>query len=252
MSIVKALVAARAEMTNLVADEQASISGGKGTYKYKYASLLAIVKAVVPALAKAGVLLTQPIGSNDGVVTIQTLLISQEDNTNIKSEVMSIHTTGDPKDMAAKVTTARRIQLLALLALAVEDEAETERPVSVHYAPTTAAFVDDATKLRKAAQRGNTTELIKLSPAMQGLVAQVRNSDKEVDAAPMAKATLSKLCDLVGYEHKEDNLIVLSFLHGRVIHDDTPPMLTVGWLGKELKEGSWGQEVSEAWRLATA
>jgi len=255
MSIIEALVAARGEMPPLVADETASISGTRGSYKFKYVSLPAILKTVVPVLAKHNIYMFQDVGTTqDGAISLVTKLSDGKDA--ITSSILRIQTDGSTKDIAGKVTSARRIQLLAILGLAAEDEedvAPAPTPVQRSNAQPASGSWGDEAPLRQAKDRALKTNILDMTPALAGLVSHLRDDDAK-QGEPMGPGTYRALLGLMNgiFPANSDKEIALSFLYGRVITEHSTPLLTTTWFGMELKEGSWQAELREAYRLATA
>jgi hypothetical protein len=111
------LVAAFAELPDIVADETADT----GTYRYKYATLASIVKAVKPVLAKHHLALTQPVTTADDQLVVVTTLVHVSGNTH-SSGAWRSKLPPTPQAQGSLVSYVRRYQLVALLGLAVDDD----------------------------------------------------------------------------------------------------------------------------------
>lgn len=262
MSIVKAVLAARQEIPAITADETATISGTKGSFKFKYASLQGLLEVVVPLLVKHGVLLVQRVTSEyDGILKVNTTL-THEDNSFIESGPMHIKTDGSTRDIASKATSLKRIQLVAMLGLVVDDD---DQPVTNTYQqrpqqtqPTTqrGGEWEAQTPHRTAVMRGNKNDG---SAELETLKMRLRQADKlENNPMPTAPAEGKKvsmygyLMDLASKALPDgaDPTLALSFLYGRVISTQTPPNVGTKFLIDELSAGRHNQALAEAYKKA--
>jgi hypothetical protein len=257
MSIVQAIVAARSQMAALVADETAKIATNKGgEYKFKYVSLSQIIETVTPALLEHGVLLVQDIGNVEeraDYVSVMTKLLG--DSETISSMRLWFKTDGTPKDVGMKVTTGRRIQLMALLGMAVSDEDDTPaakpttawKPVSLPPLKEPEPIGMKVTpEHQRAAKLSN--DLRGVSPTLSGLVARIQADDQDEAPDMPVKPQEGKTMSMYGYltslvSHKAEP--VLSYLYGRVITQDTPPTMATRWLIDELRSGKYDDVVDE-------
>ena len=258
MSIVEAVVAARKEMPPLVVDETATISGAKGSFKFKYAGLPGILEKVVPALANHGVLLCQDVYKGDtprSIAVVTKLLLNENDY--IISGQLVLETDGTPRDMAMKATSAKRLQLMSLLGLAAsDDETETAPVVAARTGGVQAAappgrwVKDDHEARQKAAQRSHGAPT---SPTLTGLLERCRATDDgdDMPVLPANGKTTSMYAYLNQLVKTADSGVTLSFLLGRVITKETPPRRDVEWLIHDLREGMYREELDEAYKLAT-
>jgi hypothetical protein len=252
MSLVQAIVAARSQMAALVADETAKIATNKGgEYKFKYVSLSQIIETVTPALLAHGVVLLQNVSNHmdkPNLVSVETRLM--DDDAVVRSGELWLVTDGSPKDVGMKVTTARRIQLMALLGMAVSDEDDGPpravvagpRPVSTPMKPVVVGS-GDTNERSKAARLSR--DLRNASPALTGLIARIQADDLE-DADDMPITPLDgKSMSMYGYLTSLVSPSVLSFLYGRVISQQTPPTLATRWLIDEVRSGKLDDVIDE-------
>lgn len=272
MSIDQAVVAARAEMAPLVADETATISGAKGSYKFKYASLPGILDVVVPALAKHGVLLIQDIASCEDkprTLCVTTRLV--KDGEALSSSALCLDTDGTPKDIAMKATSGRRLQLMAFLGLAANSEEENAaaapyqrqppkpfqgRPVDATPGEPGGPWEQQA-PLRKAVQQA--TRLVRRSSDLTALMERCVIADANSSAAMPTQPSEGKQVSMYHYlrnmidEEAQSNIhgVVLSYLLARVVAVNTPPPAAMEFLIHELRAGKHKAAIAEAYKLAT-
>lgn len=112
------VVAALAELSEIVADETADT----GQYRYKYATLAGIMRAVRPILAKHRLAVTQQVAGQDGdYLTLSTALVHTTGAT-WESGFIRAKQPAAPQQIGSLVSYLRRYQLVALLGLAIEDD----------------------------------------------------------------------------------------------------------------------------------
>lgn len=93
-----------------------------GKYTYSYTSLTDILVVVKAALATEGLVVSQPIRSEDGMTYVDTLLIHEQSGDRILFPGLGGPTKGDPQANGSAITYARRYNLTSLFALEVEDD----------------------------------------------------------------------------------------------------------------------------------
>lgn len=269
MSIVEAVIAAQREMPPLVYDEKARM----GSYSFAYATLAGILKAVMPPLLAHGVMLRQDVTSENGVVCVESTLISTE-GENIRSGKLSLPFDGTPIDAAKKVTSMRRMQLLGLLGMAADEEEQAlyrqpEGEVSFPNASErkSTPIPDTSHKLtaaqiaqrQHAAAEGKDLKLREEIP-YDNFILTIRNMDAN-DNTPMpvtiregAKASMyGYLCGLVDQSIGVANAhqTLLSYLFGRVVSSEAPPKLGHRYLIDELREHPKHPHLKEAYDFYT-
>jgi hypothetical protein len=182
------------------------------------------------------------------LVSVETRLM--DDDAVVRSGELWLVTDGSPKDVGMKVTTARRIQLMALLGMAVSDEDDGPpravvagpRPVSTPMKPVVVGS-GDTNERSKAARLSR--DLRNASPALTGLIARIQADDLE-DADDMPITPLDgKSMSMYGYLTSLVSPSVLSFLYGRVISQQTPPTLATRWLIDEVRSGKLDDVIDE-------
>ena len=275
MSIVEAVIAARAEMPQLLNDEKAKM----GTYSFTYATLAGILKAVTPALLKHGVLLKQDVTSEDGVVSVESALLDKNGEF-IKSGKLSLPYDRTPIDAAKKVTSMRRMQLLGLLGMAADDEeqslykeevefpnrSERQPPPPSTPAPAKKEKADPnlhkltAPEIQYRQECAAHGQELKLVPERDHFLITMRTMDKN-DNQPMpvtiregAKASMyGYLCGLIdqNLDVKGAHVGLLSYMFGRIVSSEAPPKLGHRYLIDELRETPNHPNLKEAYDLMT-
>lgn len=92
-------------------------------FRSKYADLAAIVESSEGALQDNGILLTQPLQSEEGKLFVSTILFHAPTETTIESKVeVTSKDPSDPQKIGAALTYFRRYSLLAILGIAPEDD----------------------------------------------------------------------------------------------------------------------------------
>lgn len=90
-------------------------------FKTKYASLAAVVDAVVPALNAHGLAVMQPATTRDGKVRITTILL-HESGQWMRSTLELQPSKTDPQGVGSAITYGRRYALQAVTGVAPEDD----------------------------------------------------------------------------------------------------------------------------------
>lgn len=245
MSITTALVAARKAMQPLIADETARIASSKGQYSFKYVSLTQLIDTIMPPLLEAGVYMGQSTTSevrnpNEVVVSVITWLYDQQGDSSLNSGLLSLPSDGSAKDMAGKITSLRRLQLMAFLGLAASDEEEapvqTAARAATKPAVPTSWIPNESAK--KAAEKGRIMDTKRFSDGLHSLITNLRLADTDSADEIMSSSQVNWLRDQVGDD-------VLAFLYGRVITTQTPPGAQTAFLGKGIKSGEYDALIKE-------
>jgi hypothetical protein len=141
------VVAALGELSDVTADETADT----GTYRYKYASLAGIMRAVRPVLARHGLAVSQLVSSTSDTLTVGTTLVHRSGLT-FPSGVLTMKLPPTPQALGSLVSYLRRYQLVALLGLAIEDDdakgAQTSQDAGGGHRGTSGANLSDAQRRR--------------------------------------------------------------------------------------------------------
>lgn len=113
--IAKALPAAQAAIGKVVKDSKNPHLGNK------YASLAAVIDAVIPAMNANGITVMQPVDFDGQVVTVQTMLIHTSGQF-MRTPLSMRPVKTDPQGVGSAITYARRYALLAIAGVAPEDD----------------------------------------------------------------------------------------------------------------------------------
>jgi hypothetical protein len=259
-SITEAVLEARKEIPNIVTDETATITGTKGSFKFKYATLAGILETIVPILVKHGVLLLQKVTGENRSLEVETVLIGADGH--ISSGKIRMDYDGTTRDLAGKATSVKRVQLVALLGLTVVDDDDattaTTAPPPRGIAPgrtapqqtTNILNAPTATQehLMRAAQAGRTPNSGR-STGLQTLMLRLQqgeSSDTTGHEMPTRPAE-GKSTSMYHYLVDQVSQQTLCYLYGRVISVDTPPLLSTRWFLEEVMKGEYTDELAEAY-----
>lgn len=111
--LYKALAKAQAEMKN------APLNKTNPHFKSKYADLAAIRDAIIPALSKNGLALTQTTDLRDGTLVLVTRLHLGDE---VLEGVFPLPPTGKMQEFGSALTYARRYSLAALVGIAADED----------------------------------------------------------------------------------------------------------------------------------
>lgn len=114
-SIVAALAAAQGEMEALTKNST------NPHFRAKYADLAAVVAATVPTLAKHGIAMVQPVGTDEHGHYVETVLM-HDSGGELRCRVPLIVGKNDMQGFGSAVTYARRYGLMAMAGIAPEDD----------------------------------------------------------------------------------------------------------------------------------
>lgn len=118
-----AVVAALGELTEIVADETADT----GTFRYRYATLAGIMRAVRPRLAAHGLVVSQRLAGDQGTIAVQTVLTHRSGSEHASGWLI-VQAPQGAQQIGSLVSYLRRYQLVALLGLAIEDDDGSSAP----------------------------------------------------------------------------------------------------------------------------
>ncbi len=120
--MIAALIKAQGEFKPITEDNTADT----GKFKYKYADLGTVLDAVLPALHANGFALTQGVDTSaydkPPVVTVDTTLHHVSGESINSSYPVLVADMNDPQKVGGAVSYGRRYSLMALLALATDDD----------------------------------------------------------------------------------------------------------------------------------
>jgi hypothetical protein len=115
------LIKARQAMPPLLKSETAEVPTKSGKYSYHYADLSAVLDGALPSLREANLTLIQAPDFNDQTLLLTTVIANAGGSW--ISNTFRIPCGGrDPQAVGSAITYARRYGLMALLALAGEDD----------------------------------------------------------------------------------------------------------------------------------
>jgi len=159
-NVLKKLLKVKSEMGSVAK------SSDNPFFKSKYADLNAHLQLVEPLLEKNGLLLLQPVESDERGDKVVTRILDSESGEEVRSEMHLVLVKEDMQQKGAAVTYARRFTLGSLLALQAED--------------------DDG---ETASGRGKSAPRASFSPGPNVASTQKMVADKPVEA-PAAKTSL--------------------------------------------------------------
>lgn len=93
---------------------------GGGGYSYSYTDLADVLGYVRPLLALHGLVLTNPVGMREGVVSVRTRFLFRDGTEDLSPEILYPF-SGTPQQFGGLVTYLRRYSTLASCGLATED-----------------------------------------------------------------------------------------------------------------------------------
>jgi hypothetical protein len=104
------------------------LSKGSQGYGYKYADLPSIVSTINPIMKKSGLCFTQLTGSEEGKVSVTTILIHAESGeffeTTISSNVKGAAKMSEIQAAGSIITYLRRYSLSAILGIVTDEDAD--------------------------------------------------------------------------------------------------------------------------------
>ena len=93
-----------------------------GSYTYRYTTLRAIVQAVKDACSEVGLVLAQPIRTEDGLMMVDTMLMDEESGRFIVFPGMGMPVKNDPQANGSQITYMRRYNLSSLFCIDQQDD----------------------------------------------------------------------------------------------------------------------------------
>ena len=119
--IATALAAAQAEITNPPRNREVTVRSDKGNYKFKYATLDAIIDAVRPALTKNGLWFIQTLANGDGKYQLVTTLTHKSGEWMESEQPILVERPGS-QAFGSALTYSRRYSLTAMLGVAADED----------------------------------------------------------------------------------------------------------------------------------
>ena len=231
--IAAALVSALSKLRNPPRNRSVEVSTrGGGKYAFRYATLDKILDLARPVLAAEGLVLFQPISTNEkgGLVLVTRLL--HRSGEWMETSIPLPAPGGDPQSFGSAVTYLRRYAVTALLGIASDEDDDGNRAAGNHIKDTTsrherlrdeavrhtdpvqalvakakaARDVDDGTDLLRAwANATSATEALRGRPEWEQLVRHVgvglRNSLGQMCASAFVRAArLAEPDDVPAFE----------------------------------------------------
>lgn len=231
--IASALVSALSRLRNPPRNRSVEVSTrGGGKYAFRYATLDKILDLARPVLAAEGLVLFQPISTNEkgGLVLVTRLL--HRSGEWMETSIPLPAPGGDPQSFGSAVTYLRRYAVTALLGIASDEDDDANRAAGNHIKDTTprherlrdeagrqtdpvqalvakakaARDVDDGTDLLRAwANAAAATEALRGRPEWEQLVRHVgvglRNSLGQMGASAFVRAArLAEPEDVAAFE----------------------------------------------------
>ena len=141
-ALSKALAAAQGEMKNAV------LNRVNPHFKNRYADLAAIRDAVVPALSKHGVAVTQFTDFRDGNSVLVTRLMHESGQWIEGAYPLTQQT--NPQAMGSQLTYARRYTLSAIAGISADEDDDAEIATANKNEPTSAITTEQVRTLRAA------------------------------------------------------------------------------------------------------
>lgn len=141
-ALSKALAAAQGEMKNAV------LNRVNPHFKNRYADLAAIRDAVIPALSKHGVAVTQFTDFRDGTSVLVTRLMHESGQWIEGAYPLTQQT--NPQAMGSQLTYARRYNLSAIAGISADEDDDAEIATANKNEPTSAITADQVRTLRAA------------------------------------------------------------------------------------------------------
>lgn len=120
--LVKARAAAAREIGPIVKSKTADVRSAKGSYKFDYADLSAVIESIDEPLAKQGLAIFQVVQDTENDLMLVTIL-GHESGAWVRSEIPLNNADKDRvQELGSELTYKRRYMALAILGLAPEDD----------------------------------------------------------------------------------------------------------------------------------
>jgi hypothetical protein len=150
-------------------------------FSYRYADISDVLAAVLPALSRVGLALTQETSIIDGGIMLTTRLTHAGTGESVEGHYPVARITDDPQTMGSALTYARRYALCTLIGLAPDDDDDGE-----------------ATKQRApAAGRINTTQREQLGALIEESGADIEAFCRYFRVGSLAEITQDRFSDAV-------------------------------------------------------
>lgn len=158
--LASALAEAQGEFSEIEKGLEAEVNSrreGARSYRYNYADLDTVIRAVRPALSKHGLSFAQFPVPKRGVLVVTTLLMHGESEQFIESDFSVALDSGDAQIVGSATTYAKRYGLMALLGIAAgepDDDGTAASKAKTSQAAAPAEFDDWLTDLGSVADEG--------------------------------------------------------------------------------------------------
>lgn len=147
--IAAALAKAQAEMSNPTFDSQ------NPHFKNRFASLAAVRNAVVPALARNGICLTQNIVTRENEVACTTTLTHASGQQMVFGPLVLPASKADAQGFGSAATYARRYSMMAVAGVVGDDDDDAEAAVTSHRPANKQKVKEYAQRFDEAVREGN-------------------------------------------------------------------------------------------------
>jgi hypothetical protein len=190
--LVTALAEARPEFKAFTKDQTAKVTSSKGSYTYQYGDKASLFDAVMPALNKRGVFLTQaPSLREDGKPVLVTMLTHKSGQW-MRSE-MPMHLYDRPQETGSELTYLSRYAAQLMLGVAGEaDDDGASAQQGTQRQPLAAATTSTAQASRVP---GTSTPTARPSAAPRALP-NAKPTPKQAFVDALEKATTDPFADV--------------------------------------------------------
>jgi len=194
--LLSAVLAVQAEAPMLLKEKTATVKSDKGSYKYKYTSLDAIVEQIGPILNKHGLVwLTLPTRDDFGEPALNYRLCYAATGEVIEGTMPLMLTKADPQGLGSALTYCRRYSLCAVLNLVADDDDDGHAARSSHPGEPTPAQMQALGKAVKTNRPG-----VAILRAMLDGVGATNVSDVQIEdgswATQVSRTQVSGLLDM--------------------------------------------------------
>jgi hypothetical protein len=131
-TLAAALARVQAELPSVVKAETATIPGkeGRSGYKYSYADLAAVTRAIVPLLGKHGLAWVTKPTLQDGRFVLAYRLLHEDGEA--EEGVYPLNDRGTPQEIGSAITYARRYALCSVTGVAPDDDDDAAEATGAH------------------------------------------------------------------------------------------------------------------------
>jgi hypothetical protein len=194
--LLNAVLAVQAEAPTLLKEKTATVKSDKGSYKYTYTSLDAIVEKIGPILNKHGLVwLTLPTRDDRGEPALNYRLCHAATGEVIEGTMPLMLSKADPQGLGSALTYCRRYSLCAVLNLVADDDDDGHAARSSHPGEPTPAQMMELGRQVKTNRPG-----IEILRAMLDGVGATNISDVQIEdgtwATQVSRTQVSGLLDM--------------------------------------------------------